>query len=63
MQTNSDKMSMHLAAQHKTDAHPNQRKWHTIMTRSKVDMTTTATPTTQVGSGAEHKLPEHHGTG
>jgi len=26
-------------------------------------MTTTGTPTTQVGNGTAHKLSEHHGTG
>jgi len=53
---------MHLAEQHKTDAHPNQNECH-IMTKCKVDMTITATPTTQAGSGAAHKLLEHNGNG
>jgi hypothetical protein len=61
--TTSDKTSMRMAAQHKTDAHPNQKECHTVMTRCKVDMTHTATPTMQFGSDAAHKLPEHHGTG
>ena len=56
-------MSMRMAAQHKTDAHPKQKECHIIMMRRKVDITLTATPTTQAGSGAAHKFPEHHGNG
>jgi hypothetical protein len=56
-------MSMHLAAQHKTDVHSNHKECHTIMTRCKADMTLTATPTTQVGSGTAHKFPQHYGAG
>jgi hypothetical protein len=63
MQTASDKMNMHLTAQHKTDEHPNQKECHTIKTRWKVEMTLTATSTTHAGKGTAHKLQEHQHTG